>query len=141
MSLLSSSPGSEKRKAPDSDMGPPGKRLKRTTPLERKLDALKEILTGLRPIWKNYDPGDFMEEMRLTREQVDALTPDKVEEFISSGACTAILDALDVLDDKFLLGTPSISSQPIQRSDSHQKMRNHMIAFVQRVRESLNGQS
>ena len=141
MSLPSSSPGPEKRKAPDSIMGPPGKRHKRTALLERKLEALQEILTGLVPFWRDYDPGDFMELMRYTRDQVDALTPDTVEKFISGGKCTAILVALDVLLEKFLPGTPSISSQPIQRSDSYQKIRNLMIAFVQRVRESLNGQS
>lgn len=121
-------------------MGPPEKRVKRTTPLETKLETLKRTLTSLQPIWECYDPGNFMEQMYHTRDQLGALTPDTVEEFISNGECTAVLDVLDLLD-RSLGKTSSMGPQPPGRSDLYQKVRNSMIAYVQDVQESLNGQS
>lgn len=145
MSLASSSLGSPlgspKRKAPAMTMGPPAKKVKRTTPLEKKLGKLKETFTSLRPYWEDYDPGKFMREICHTREQLVALTPDKVEEFFSSGLGSEVFNALDFLDGQLLEGTPSVGSQPMKRTDSYQKARNDMIAFVRRVRESLSGQS
>jgi hypothetical protein len=116
---------------------PPWKKAKYPSPVEAKLEKLKSTLAKLQPIWEKYDPGFFMEQMLHTRGQMDKLTPTMVGEFIATGVSDQVFAMLDVLDD--LLGeTPSMVSQSLERT---KRMRNEMIAYVDRVRQCLKGQS
>jgi len=119
-------------------MAPPNKKAKRPTPLETKLENLQWSLRGLRPIWEGFDPGLFMEQMRYTRKQIDALTPNMVGEFIETGECNQLLHGLDAIDHHLLEVTPSMSSRLLEWT---QRMRNDMSEYLGCVRESLKGQS
>ena len=79
-----------------------------------------------------------MEQMRHTRDRIEELTPKKVESFIASKECDALLLSLDHLDRR-LLGR--MDSQLFEEADLYRGMRNAMIAYVGRVRGCLKGQS
>jgi hypothetical protein len=116
---------------------PPWKKEKRPNPMEIKLDKLKSTLAKLQPVWEKYDPGLFMKQMLQTGGEVNKLTPAMVGEFIASGESGRIFVVLDGMDD--LLGkTASMASQAL---DMTKRMRNEMIAYVERVRQCLKGQS
>jgi hypothetical protein len=117
--------------------GPPNKKPKRLTPLETRLEKLRKTLAGLRPIWETFDPGMFMKQMHHTREQLNALTPETINEFISTGQ-EAVFDALDDLDVHLQEEIPSTSPYP---PGLYQQRRSTMSDFVGRVREALRGQS
>ena len=142
MSALSSqlTTGSNKRKASATFMGPLEKKPKRPTALESKLENLQTAIAGFQPIWKEYAPDTFTEEMYYMRDQIAALTPDTIGTFIETSACEDALLSLDHLPDILLGKTTSIGSQPPERTNSHQRMHSAMLAYVGRVRECLNGQ-
>ena len=134
-------PSGSKRKASATAVGPPEKQPKRPTPLEIKLDRLKKAAARLHPTWQKYDPNTFMEQMRYTREQINALTPSMVDEFITTGEAGTISRGLAGEVRGLLgVGTGSVGSQPLERTQSHQEMLHDMIAYAQRVQECLEGQ-
>jgi len=137
--FTSGSNGSNKRKASatmDPPEGPPEKKPKPPTALENKLDKLQETLAELQPIWGEYDPGVFMAQMRHMRDRVGKLTPSAIEEFITNGGCNGFSVGLDELDHH--LQTPSKDPQLRERTQNN---RNAMIAYLERVRQCLKGQS
>ena len=125
-------------------MGPPGgsprKKVKRPTPLEAKLETLQKIVRGLQPAWERHVPSLFMKQMCHTRDRVLAMTPNEIEHFIAN-ECKHTLAAWDGLGRNYLGGTPSVGSQPLERTDSQEKARDGVIAYVGWVREGLEGQS
>ena len=125
-------------------MGPPGgsprKKVKRPTPLEAKLETLQKIVRGLRPAWERHVPSLFMKEMCHTRDQVLAMTPNDLEYFIAN-ECEDIFASWEDVGRDYLGGTPSVGSQPLERTDSQEKARNGVIAYAGRVLEGLKGQS
>jgi len=140
-----SSSSSNKRKASATTMGPPEgpseKKARRSTPLETRLENLRETLADLQPTWEMCDPGFFMQEMRLTRTQIDGLDPTMIERFIATGVCDSILNALDFLDSQLLENSTPTGSQPVGRTRSYQQIRNDMVAYVELVRGGLKGPS
>ena len=142
LSSPASGSGSNKRKA--SDMGPPegfpGKKVKRPTPLETKLETLQKIVGAIQPFWGRHVSSLSMEQMRHTRDRVLAITPNEIEHFIAN-ECKHTLAAWDELGRDLLGGTPSVGSQPLERTDSQEKARDGVIAYVGWVREGLEGQS
>ena len=131
---------SKKRKASATTIGPPEKKARRPTALETQLENLRETLAELPPIWEMY-AGLFMEQMRHTREQIDGLTPNTIEEFIATGECDWLLNALDSLNYHLLENSTPMGSQPVERTLIYQDMRNAMIAYVELVRGGLEGPS
>ena len=137
-SQLPSASGS-KRKASATSIGPPPKKPKRPTQLETRLEELHETVARLMVIWEEVDPKIFM-QLDHTRKRLNALTPDKVEKFIANGEYDDHSHILEIINDR-LLGKTSMGSQPLERTDSYQKVRNDMITYVRRVQECLEGQS
>jgi len=81
-----------------------------------------------------------MDTMRPWCEKVKLLTLSTVEEFITQDF-DDYCDGLDVLQTDLLGGTSSVGSQPVQRTDSYEKIRHSMIRYLQDVRVCLEGQS
>jgi len=131
--------GKSKRKASESATDPPKKIPKRPTQLETRLEELHEAVASLMPFWEENDPKIFM-QLDHTRKRLNALTPDMVEKFIAKGEHDYHSVALGMVIDR-LLGTTTLGSQPLERTDSYQQACNHMITYARRVRECLEGQS
>jgi hypothetical protein len=136
-------PESKKRKASrHSTMDPPPKR--KMTALETKLAELRKILKDLPSSWKPYDPGSFMEEMVRLRVKFNELAPDMIGQYITSGGVEKDRFTLDEQEDslnaapKSSTTTSTITSTPLERTQSARSL---MIAHVQQVRTSLEGQS
>jgi hypothetical protein len=121
--------------------GSPGKKAKKPSPLEIELEKLKETIDELQPLWKKYDPGFFMDQMLHMGKRVDRLTPSMVEQFIARGQHSRFFTTLDALESELLGATLPTSSQPLERTDSDQRARNDMIAYLRGVHQCLKGQS
>ena len=119
--------------------GPPGKKARRPTALETRLEDLQKTLAQLQPLWQTYDPGLFMQQMYQTCEEIGGLTPNTIEEFIATGESNVIFRILDGLDLHLLENTTPTGSQPVERTHLYQDIRNDMIAYVERVRGCLKG--
>jgi hypothetical protein len=97
---------SRKRSASTAGMGPPDKKsAKKKKKLETKLGV---TLTRLQQVlgpgtlilgWKKYDPDCFVEEMRRMGDQINALTPRLVEDYVTDGRLKDDLDALDIQEE------------------------------------------
>jgi len=74
--------------------------------------------------------------MRQMRDRVGKLTPNTIDEFITNGECNGFSIALKELNHD--LQTPSEGPQLRERT---QNIRNDMIAYLERVRQCLKGQS
>jgi hypothetical protein len=81
-----------------------------------------------------------MEQMRHTRKQIDGVTPHEIEQFIATKTDIPP-HALDMLDDKLLRESPSMGSQPLEKTLLYQQARKAMRDYVGRVRGCLEGQS
>ncbi|KAG8817621.1 hypothetical protein FRC19_011261 [Serendipita sp. 401] len=133
-------PNNKKRNASTAGMGPPDqqsttKRSRLDTALETKLTECKSVLhsRSLRPAWKRYDPGLFMEEMHQLSERINALDLKTVEKYISNRELAADLAALRVQEKELKQGIEDPAMDPLMKT-----LRETMITYVERVRACLN---
>lgn len=107
--------GSNKRKVQQVLWALPKRRRNTQPHSRRKLEEFQNTVNL--PIWKNYAPDDFMEEMRHMCARIDALTRNSIETFIT-GECKALFSSLDHLDCNLLRIPPPLGSQPSVVADS-----------------------